>query len=104
MRPAEVVKTRSQALKPTRLSTASFVQGTIMLKAAFPSMPTTDETLSMWKHFLNDIDDASFLRAVEQVVTRTTQIYPGTNIIALIREASNVDLRIETNAFMEETS
>ena len=65
----------------------TFAKGMRLLTAVFRglTMPPV-EILEIWKSLLNDIPDERFIYAVKKVCNNVRDIYPGTNIVALIRE------------------
>lgn len=53
------------------------------MTAAFPGMTFNAK---IYHDFLADIDGDFFLKAVEDFVKNTKEIYPGTNLIAMLRD------------------
>ena len=63
-----------------------FDEGMAVLAATYPSLVMEPPTLKVWRRLLEDIDDAPFLSAVIRLCREEKQLYPGTNVVALIRE------------------
>jgi len=61
----------------------TFELGIALLSKTFPNHQF--DVKFMW-HFLKDLGDSEFLRAIESVITTMKELYPGTNLIATIRE------------------
>jgi hypothetical protein len=66
----------------------TFEEGIAVLSATHPSLEITGTTLMIWRRLLEDIEDGPFLSAVIRLCREEKQIYPGTNVVALIRERS----------------
>ena len=64
----------------------TFSEGIAFLSAVFPSLQFNSAKLKVWRNLLDDLDDAEFLGAVRHVCMETPEIYPGTNLIAKIRD------------------
>ena len=58
-------------------------KGLAILALTFPEKKFDGK---VWWELLNDIDDKKFLIAVKDVCSTTKELYPGTNLIAIIRE------------------
>ncbi len=58
----------------------------------------------MW-NFLKDLDDSSFLNSIKDFIINEPSLYPGTNIIALIREKAlltkNQEIKCNHVAYLE---
>ena len=54
--------------------------------SVFGNIKVTKERLNIWYDLLNDIDDKDLCDAVRKVCREVKEVYPGTNIVALIRE------------------
>lgn len=61
----------------------TFEQGMALFVKSFPDKPFDSDV--MWE-FLQDLDDADFLKAVAQIVMTNKDINRATNLVALIRE------------------
>jgi hypothetical protein len=59
-----------------------FKKGMAVLQATFPSV---ELNLRIFWDLLCDLEDEIFEKAILKIVRTQTQIYPGTNIVALIR-------------------
>ena len=64
-----------------------FKQGLGVLLQAFPNRKLDSGVLYA---FLKDIPDQEFLKGITEIITTQKELYPDTNIIALIREKSLV--------------
>lgn len=64
----------------------AFSKGMAILLATYPSMESKPATLAIWRELLDDLDDAPFLNAVYRLCREEKQLYPGSNVVALIRE------------------
>ena len=69
----------------------NFKKGVNMLGAVLGNLKPKPERLDIWFDLLNDIDDHDFERAVRTICNEVKEIYPGTNIVALIREQITPD-------------
>lgn len=47
-----------------------------------------DPTLIIWYGLLKDLSDRTYMGAIEKICKNTSNIYPGTNIVALILETA----------------
>ena len=61
----------------------NFKNGMAMILQCFPNK---DISLDVAWELLSDIEDKRFLIAIKDICSTTTEMYPNTNIIALIRE------------------
>ena len=73
------------------MTNQAFEKGFVVLTATFPSMNLNARIF--WE-MLNDLDGQFFLMAVWELIKNTKEIYPGTNIIAMLRARAE-ELRIE---------
>jgi len=69
----------------------TFEQGIAKLIFAFPDKKF--ETQIIWE-YLQDLSDLEFKKAVDEIIATQKDLYPGTNIIALIRERAKTKLRL----------
>jgi len=60
-----------------------FDKGIVRLAVSFPDKRFDGEV--MWE-FLNDLTDEQFIQAISKLCSSLKEIYPGTNVTALIRE------------------
>jgi len=74
------------------MTNEAFKQGFSALTATFPQMNFNGQLF--WA-MLNDLDGQFFLMSVWELIKNTKEIYPGTNIVAIIRSRAN-ELKIET--------
>lgn len=76
------------------MTNQSFNKGFSALSVAFPSM-NFDAKL-FWE-MVNDLDGQFFLMAVWEFIKKTTDVFPGTNIIATLRNRTET-LQTEAQA------
>ena len=72
-----------------------FLQGMDILAKTFTSLNLSPSSFGAWKALLDDLSDHVFLKAVETICLETERLYPGTNIVALIKSAAR-DVRRTT--------
>ena len=72
------------------MTNESFEKGFAALVATFPSM---NFNAKLYWEMLHDLDGECFLRAVWDFIKQTKEVFPGTNIIALLRDRA-VGLRV----------
>ena len=68
----------------------NYKKGIAALLVAFPDKKID---LELYWLFLKDLTDGDFLRAIAEIIATHKELYPGTNIIALIREKAKIDRR-----------
>ena len=73
------------------LTRKAFARGFEIILAVFGRLEVTKEKLDIWYDLLNDIEDNQFEDAVKKICREVRDIYPGTNIVALIRAQINED-------------
>jgi len=66
----------------------TFDKGMVVLMSAFPSLALTKGQIKAWRVLLSDLPDDGFMAGVVKVCQSRTEIYPGTNWVALIREGA----------------
>ena len=64
----------------------TFEKGIMMLAATFTGMNLPKETVIAYRNLLDDLSDEDFEKAIIKICQGVKEIYPGTNIVALIRE------------------
>jgi len=69
----------------------NFADGIETLLEVFKNLSASKKRLDIWHDLLNDIEDKQFEDAVKKICREVRDIYPGTNIVALIREQINED-------------
>lgn len=69
----------------------TFTKGISMLLSSFRNLNIKEDTLDLWFQLLDDMSDNDFMVAIKKICTETREIYPTTNIVALIREQFKVD-------------
>lgn len=62
-----------------------------MLSQAFPNK---DLNIDIAWPILRDLSDSEFERAVVKIISERVEIYPNTNMLALIREKARIEKRI----------
>lgn len=60
-----------------------FKKGLSVILTVFPDKKIDSE---VYWGFLKDIKDEDYLRAIAEIASTQTELYPGTNLIAMIRE------------------
>ena len=68
----------------------TFDKGMAVVLATFPNMKADEHTLVVWRSLLADLTDADFMQAVIEVC-RSCEMYPGSNLVAMIRERALPD-------------
>jgi len=60
--------------------------------------------MGMYENILSDLHDDDFIKAIEEVIKNTTDIFPGTNLIGMIRKQAleNEKYRIEKRKKIED--
>lgn len=69
------------------MTTEAFKKGMASIILAFPNR--TFDNNFLWD-YLQDLSDEEFLHAVSKVISEHKELFPGTNIIALLREKARV--------------
>lgn len=69
------------------MTAQGFDAGMVLLMSSFPGYQVTEATMKAWRALLSDLDDSVFLRAM-MVVCQGAELYPGTNVAALVRKAA----------------
>lgn len=64
----------------------AFHQGIAVLSTTFQGLDVSPKRLEVWRALLDDLSDDIFLSGVQSVCRQRTELYPGTNLAALIRE------------------
>ena len=64
----------------------AFHQGIAVLSTTFQGLDVSPKRLEVWRALLDDLSDDIFLSGVQSVCRLRTDLYPGTNLAALIRE------------------
>jgi SpoVK/Ycf46/Vps4 family AAA+-type ATPase len=73
----------------------TFQKGIAILSACISDFKATNEgeKLAVWYEMTKDLSDRVYLEAIKRICRETTNIYPGTNIVGLIRDAAEQTLR-----------
>jgi len=69
------------------LTKATFEKGMLFFLATFRGLETSKETQGAWYGLLQDLTDAQFLQAIKRVCKERSEIFPATNVVAIIRDA-----------------
>ena len=78
------------------MTAQAFNQGITLLNRIFPKLGI--EAKLFWA-LLNDLDGEHFLKAIQEIIKTVPELYPGTNIIAMIRtRAEELRLKILKNS------
>ena len=77
-----------KALIPTRetFSETKFNRGLEILTAAFPLAIQNPDRIKLMRSLLADLTEEEFVRGVKTLVLTHKEIYPNTNLIAVIRD------------------
>ena len=70
---------------------AQCCDGVAILTAAFPKLGPEEATIKIWFALLRDLPADAFERGVLSVCRSVKELYPGTNLVALIRDAALPD-------------
>ena len=70
----------------------TLAKGLALICMTFPNLGMTEETLDVWARLLEDVGEKDFMDAVVDLCRNEKQIYPGTNIVALIRDRVGGDI------------
>ena len=72
------------------LSQAVFAKGIAILRACVRGLEADDKTVKVWYELLRcEVSDRTYTEAVKMICKSTTNIYPGTNIVAMILETAD---------------
>ncbi|MCK5606513.1 hypothetical protein KAR91_31715 [Candidatus Pacearchaeota archaeon] len=66
----------------------TFTEGMAIFSTCIKDFGINTDEAKVWYKLLQDISDQLFLKSVELICQTQIDIYPGTNIVALIREQS----------------
>ena len=77
-----------------------FKKQTDILLAVFGGISPTKVKLNIWYDLLSDIDDKNFEEAIKKVCNEVKDVYPSTNIVALIRSQIEPTSRREKENFI----
>lgn len=81
-------------LAKRRLDQVDFARGTAILIAAFSGIEIPTERAAVWYDLLCDMTREDFFRGLAEFCKTKKEIYPGTNIVACIREAFEESLTL----------
>jgi len=74
----------------------TLAKGFALICMTFPNLGMAEETLDVWAKLLDDVADRDFMGAVISLCRSEKQLYPGTNIVALIRERVGGDVQAKS--------
>lgn len=74
----------------------SFEAGMAVFTATFRDISITPTNLNAWWSLLKDMPDNDFTRAIMSICRSEKQIYPGTNIVALILDRARGDVQSQS--------
>jgi hypothetical protein len=66
-----------------------------ILLATFPGLEARPAALRIWFGILEDLKNEDFSRGITEICRTEKQIYPGTNVVALIRDRAGGDVQSE---------
>lgn len=70
------------------MTSQDYQQGMVVLSASGLLIDLQPETIGIWEALLIDLDAGYFKKAIISICKETEKLYPGDNIIAMIREKS----------------
>lgn len=70
------------------MTKTTFKKGMTIFTACIKDFPLDKDKAAVWFRLLKDMPDELFLEAVHRVCQTEKNIYPGTNIVAMIREST----------------
>ena len=76
---------KSSELPANVLTQKVFAQGIAIVAVHFPNLPMDNEKWKIWRSMLSSLTDEQFTIGVKKFCLEHTEIYPGTNVIAHIR-------------------
>jgi hypothetical protein len=71
----------------------TLAKGFALICMTFPNLGMTEDALNVWARLLDDLGDNDFMGAVVHLCRNEKQLYPGTNIVALIRDRVGGDVQ-----------
>ena len=80
----------------TMLNAESFSKGMIILIASFPNLVIPKERAVIMHELLSDLSQEEFFIGLKEFCLKQKEIYPGTNIIAHIREYGKPEKKEKT--------
>ncbi len=87
------------------MTSETLAKGFALICMTFPNLGMTEDALNVWARLLEGLGDNEFMEAVVHLCRNEKQIYPGTNIVALIRERVGGDIQarsLEALHFLEQ--
>ena len=80
------------------LTKKGFAEGINLLSITFPNLELSEKTLKVWKQLLDDLTDEQFKEGILRICRDTKELYPNSNIVALIRD--QIIDNVEERAFL----
>lgn len=74
--------------KSLTLSPQVFAKGVLILRSCIRGLEVDDKTTAVWYELLKELSDRTYSEAVKKICKSTPNIYPGTNIVAMILETA----------------
>jgi hypothetical protein len=74
----------------------TLAKGFALICMTFPNLGMNEDALNVWARLLEDLEDNEFMGAVVDLCRNEKQIYPGTNIVALIRDRVGGDIQAKS--------
>ncbi len=68
------------------MKTKTFEKGMAILMAVFPNRNLSTTSLEIYQKLLEDLSDDNFMLAISRICGEVKELYPDTNIVALIRQ------------------
>lgn len=72
-----------------------FSKGLAILMSCVKDFPLDSQKTEVWYMLLKNIPDEVYLNAIKNIAQSTKDIYPGTNIVAMIREQTQPNIEAE---------
>lgn len=77
-------------MEKTLLSPQTFAKGIAILRACIRGLEADDKTVKVWYELVKaEVSDRTYTEAIKKICKETANIYPGTNVVALILEAAD---------------
>lgn len=66
-----------------------FAKGILSLKSCIRGLEVDEKAMAVWYELLKDLSDRTFMGSVKKICQGTTNVYPGTNMVAMILETAD---------------
>ena len=83
-----ILKNGIETKRSPQMKDETYDKGMVILGRVLKNLALTKEDIKTYRVLLDDLSDADFLSAIVEICQKTTEIYPGTNIVALIRQCA----------------